>query len=80
MQAQDNEFMKVLTTNHPARPMLVLGGLITGIGLLRNSFSSLAFLLVGGALVAKGLEEMKRVERQHDGNYHGVNGPPTNRL
>jgi hypothetical protein len=76
MQAQQNELAKVLTTNHPARPYLVLGGLIAGIGLIRNSFASLAFLIAGGALVAKGLEEMKRSTDLHDGNYHGTNAPP----
>ncbi|HSI73097.1 MAG TPA: hypothetical protein VK934_07950 [Fimbriimonas sp.] len=79
MQASQNELAQVLTTNHPARPYLVLGGLIAGIGLIRNSFSSLAFLIAGGALVAKGLEEMKRTGQLHDGNYHGTNAPPSNR-
>jgi hypothetical protein len=74
MQPQQNDLAKVLTTNHPARPYLILGGLIGGIGLLRNSFSSLIFLAAGGALVAKGLEEMRQTSELHDGNYHGTNG------
>ena len=74
MQAQQNEFSKVLTTNHPARPYLVLGALIGGLGLIRNNVSSLAFLLAGGALVAKGLQEMQQTAELHDGNYHGTNG------
>jgi hypothetical protein len=79
MQPQQNEFAKVLTTNHPARPYLVLGGLIGGLGLLRNSFSSLAFVVAGGALIAKGLEEMRATQDLHDGNFHGTNAPPSNR-
>ncbi len=75
MQAQQSELSKVLTTNHPARPYFVLGALIGGIGLLRNNISSLAFLVAGGALVAKGIEEMRQTEALHDGNYHGTNGP-----
>jgi hypothetical protein len=79
MQAQSTDIAKILTTNHPARPYLILGGLVTGIGLFRNRLSSLGFLMLGGALIAKGIEEAKRVEDFHDGNYHGVNGPPANR-
>jgi hypothetical protein len=77
MQPQQNELAKVLTTNHPARPYLVLGALIGGLGLIRNNISSLAFLLAGGALVAKGLEEMRQTNELHGGNYHGTNAPPS---
>ncbi len=79
MPNQDCDLTTVLTTNHPARPFLIIGGLITGLGLFRNSISGLGFMLVGGAIVMRGLEEMKRVEELHGGNFHGSNGPPANR-
>jgi hypothetical protein len=79
MQLDTSELQKVLTTNHPARPFLVLGGLVTMMGLFRNRLSSMGFLLVGGALIAKGMNEIERVDTLHDGNYHGVNAPPANR-
>jgi hypothetical protein len=74
MNEQLSELQRVVTTNHPARPYIILGGLMAGIGLLRNRFSSLAFLAVGGALIFKGCEEMQRVDALHDGNFHGTNG------
>lgn len=76
MHADKNDIVKVLTTNHPARPYLIIGGLIGGMGLMRNRLSNLPMLIVGAALVAKGLEEMNRINGLHDGNFHGTNGPP----
>ena len=74
MNEQLSELQRVVTTNHPARPFIILGGLCAGIGLLRNRFSSLAFLAVGGALIFKGYEEIERINELHGGNSHGVNG------
>jgi|GEM_PF-2579578 len=76
MQTQQTDLQTVLTTNHPARPYLIMGGLIGGLGLFRNSLSGLVLLGLGGALVYRGIEEMNRVQSLHGGNYHGVNGPP----
>ena len=74
MNEQLSELQRIVTTNHPARPYIILGGLLAGIGLMRNRFSSLTFLAVGGALIAKGLDEKRRVDELHGGNAHGING------
>lgn len=76
MAFQLDEVLDVLGSNHPAKPYLVLGTIIGGMGLLRNSLSGLLFLGLGGALVARGLEEMKHTKELHGGNHHGTNGPP----
>lgn len=65
MNEQLSELQHAVTTNHTARPYIILGGLMAGIGLMRNRFSSLAFLVVGGALIAKGYEEIRRIDGQH---------------
>jgi hypothetical protein len=79
MEGQQPELAQILTTNHPARPYLVGGGVLAALGLLRGSWSGLGFLGIGGLLLAKGFQEIKRVEELHGGNYHGNNSPPSNR-
>ena len=66
----------VLTTNHPAKPYFVLGGAMCALGLLRHGLGSLLLLGAGGAVVMRGLDEMRRLEALHGGNAHGTNGPP----
>lgn len=71
-----NDVVNAVTTDHPAKPYLIIGGLVGALGLFKNSLSGLMLLGLGGALVARGFEEMRRVEELHGGNHHGVNGPP----
>lgn len=75
---QSQDLVKILSSNHPAKPYLIVGGLIAGYGLLRSGANSLAYLLAGGVILAKGFEEIKRINDLHGGSYHGVNGPPMN--
>lgn len=70
----------VLTTAHPARPYLVLGTALGLYGLVRNSLGGLLLLGAGGALLVKGVDEMRRLEALHGGNSHGVNAPPIKEL
>ncbi|MGV3616891.1 MAG: hypothetical protein ACO1SV_16315 [Fimbriimonas sp.] len=74
-----DDVIQAVSTNHPARPYLLAGAVLGGLGLLRNSFSGVVLLGLGAALVGRGMEEMRRVNDAHDGNYHGVNAPPANR-
>lgn len=66
----------VLTTNHPARPYYLLGGALCLLGILRNNLGSLLFLGAGGAVLLRGMDEMRRIEALHGGNAHGTNAPP----
>jgi hypothetical protein len=74
-----DDVLQAVTTNHPARPYLLSGAILGGLGLVRNSFSGILLLGLGAALVGRGMEELRRVNDSHGGNYHGVNGPPANR-
>lgn len=74
-----DDVLQAVSTNHPARPYLLSGAILGGMGLLRNSFSGIVLLGLGAALVGRGMEELRRVNGAHDGNYHGVNAPPANR-
>jgi Na+/H+-translocating membrane pyrophosphatase len=67
-----------LGTNHPARPYLLAGTVLGALSLIRHSFSGIVLLAVGATLVGRGMEEVRRVRDLHDGNHHGVNGPPAN--
>lgn len=78
MEKRIDEIVNVLGSNHPARPYLLMGGVVMGIGLIRNSLSSLVLLGLGGALVSRGLREMDEINSLHGGNHHGVNAPPLN--
>ena len=75
METTRPDLQTVLTTPHPARPYFILGGALGLYGLVRNSLGGLLLLGAGGALLMKGLEEMRRIESLHGGNAHGVNGP-----
>lgn len=66
----------VLTTSHPARPYFVLGGALGLYGLCRSGLGAFLMLGAGGALLMKGMDEMRRLESLHGGNAHGVNAPP----
>jgi uncharacterized membrane protein len=72
------DVVNAVTTDHPAKPYLILGGMVGALGLVKNSISGLILLGLGGALVARGFEEMRKIEELHDGNHHGVNAPPQN--
>jgi hypothetical protein len=50
---------------------------LAGYGLLRSGATALAYIVAGGVVIAKGLEEMQRTNELHDGNYHGSNRPPS---
>ena len=76
MAASRSDLSTLLTTAHPARPYLLLGGGLCLYGLLRSGLGAILMLGAGGAVLAKGLEEVRRVESLHDGNAHGVNAPP----
>ncbi len=78
METNRPDLATVLTTAHPARPYYILGGGLCLLGLLRNNLGSLLFLGAGGALLMKGIEEMRRIEELHGGNAHGTNAPPLN--
>lgn len=77
MASQQTDLQTILTTDHPARPYFIIGGLVGAIGLFRSSLGGLVMLGLGGALIKRGLDEVKRVEGVHGGNYHGVNAPPS---
>jgi len=79
MANQQTDWMKIVTSNHPARPYLILGGLIGGIGLFRSSLGGLLMAGLGAALIKRGVDEVNHVQALHDGNFHGHNGPPANR-
>ncbi len=79
MEGHQTELSQILTTNHPAKPYLIGGGVLAALGLLKGSYSGLGFLGIGGLLIAKGLHEVRRVEELHGGNFHGNNAPPSNR-
>jgi uncharacterized membrane protein len=74
-----DDVLNAVSTNHPARPYLLSGAILGGLGLMRNSFSGILLLGIGAALVSRGVEEMRRVQGLHGGNHHGVNAPPANR-
>jgi hypothetical protein len=74
-----DDVLQAVSSNHPARPYLLSGAILGGIGLLRNSFSGIVLLGLGAALVGRGMEELRRVNTTHGGNFHGVNAPPANR-
>ena len=76
MDANRTDLSTVLTTPHPARPYFLLGGALCLYGLLRSSLGGLLMLGAGGAVLLKGVDELRRIEARHDGNAHGVNGPP----
>ena len=76
METTRPDLATVLTTAHPARPYFVLGGALCVLGLIRNNLGSLLFLGAGGAVLVRGLEEMRRIEALHGGNTHGTNAPP----
>ncbi len=78
METTRPDLKTVLTTAHPARPFFVLGTALGVYGLLRSSLGGLLLLGAGGALLMKGLDEMRRIEALHGGNAHGVNHPPLN--
>lgn len=80
METTRPDLKTVLTTPHPARPYFVLGGALGLYGLLRSGFGAFLMLGAGGALVAKGLDEMRRLEALHGGQAHGVNAPPQKAL
>lgn len=73
-----DEFVSAVKMNHPARPYLLAGAVLGGVGLMRNSVSGLIMLGVGAALLSRGAEEVRRVNALHGGNSHGVNAPPAN--
>ena len=75
---QTQDLVKILSSNHPAKPYFVIGGLIAGYGLLRSGPSALAYLLAGGVILSKGFEEIRRINDLHGGNFHGVNAPSIN--
>lgn len=79
METTRPDLRTILTTPHPARPYFLLGGTLCLYGLLRSSLGGLLLLGAGGAVLAKGLEEMRRIESLHGGNAHGVNAPPRER-
>lgn len=76
MDGSTTDLQTVLTTAHPARPYLIFGGAMCLLGLMRNNIGSLILMVAGGAVVAKGLEEVRRIDSLHDGNVHGTNAPP----
>ncbi|AIE87202.1 hypothetical protein [Fimbriimonas ginsengisoli] len=73
-----DDVLDVLASDHPAKPYLIVGGIVGALGLFRNSLSGLVLLGLGGALVARGLDELRKTNDLHGGNHHGVNGPPQN--
>lgn len=80
MEKNRPDLKTVLTTPHPARPYFALGGALGLYGLLRSGFGGLLMLGAGGALLTKGLDEMRRLEALHGGNAHGTNAPPQKAL
>ncbi len=74
-----DDVINAVQTNHPARPYLLAGAILGGLGLLRNSISGVLFLGIGAALIGRGMEEIRSVRELHDGNNHGVNAPPAHR-
>lgn len=73
-----DDLVRILSSNHPAKPYLIGGGLLAAYGLLRSGATALGYLLVGGFVLAKGFEEIQRNKELHDGNSHGTNRPPLN--
>ena len=76
METTRPDLQTVLTTPHPARPYFILGGAMCALGLLRHGLGSLLLLGAGGAVVMRGMDEMRRIEALHGGNAHGTNRPP----
>ena len=76
METKSHDLATVLSTPHPARPYFLLGGALCLYGLVRSSLGGLLLLGAGGAVLSKGLEELRRIESLHGGVVHGVNAPP----
>ena len=75
METNRPDLQTILTTNHPARPYFILGGALGLLGLLRNNIGSLLLLGAGGAVIMRGMDEIRRIDELHGGNAHGTNAP-----
>lgn len=77
METRQCDLASVLQTNHPARPYFIIGGAVMLLGVLRHNPVGLVMMALGGGVIARGVQEVNRIERLHDGNFHGVNAPPS---
>ncbi|RYG43681.1 hypothetical protein EON79_16535 [bacterium] len=56
MARKQPDLVRILTTDHPARPYYLAGGALLAIGVLRTRVSGLILLAAGVALLQKATE------------------------
>ncbi|RYG34109.1 hypothetical protein EON81_16425 [bacterium] len=59
MARKQPDLVRILTTDHPARPYYLAGGALLAVGVLRTRVSGLILLAVGVALLQKANEATK---------------------